>query len=80
MANSALQSIAGLMHYLKGLKFKNKSRCSAATAGRQAVKVMNGLLADAGFDVVDEGYRNQWNPDGEAIEKAVEFGQMLASK
>ncbi len=82
MANSALQSIAGLMHYLKGLKFKNKKAAAFGCYGwsGEAVKVMNGMLADAGFDVVDEGYRHQWNPDGEAIEKAVEFGQMLALK
>ena len=30
------------------------------------------------IEVVNEGYRNQWNPDGDAQEAAMDFGRNLA--
>jgi|GEM_PF-6089641 len=35
-------------------------------------------MSDAGFGVETEGYLNNWNPDGESQNKAVNFGKGIA--
>ena len=80
VANSVLHSVAGFIHLMKGFKFKGKKAAAFGCYGwsGEAVKVINELLADAGFEVVNDGYRNQWNPAAAAQEAAVNFGKELA--
>ena len=65
VSNSILHSVAGLIHLIKGLKFKNKKAAAFGCYGwsGESVKVINELMSDAGFEVTTEGYRNLWNPD-----------------
>lgn len=80
VANSVLHSVAGFIHLMKGFKFKGKKAAAFGCYGwsGEAVKVINELLAGAGFEVVNDGYRNQWNPEAAAQEAAVDFGKELA--
>lgn len=80
ISNSILHSIVGFMHLAKGMKFKGKKAAAFGCYGwsGESVKVLNGLLADAGFEVVSEGYRHQWNPDDKAKAEAIEFGKTIA--
>jgi hypothetical protein len=39
---------------------------------------MNELMESAGFEIVSEGYRNQWNPDAAVQQSAAEFGKTIA--
>ena len=49
---------------MKELKFKKKSSAFGCYGwSGESVKVINDLMADAGFDVINEGFRNSWNPD-----------------
>ncbi|NLK00030.1 MAG: anaerobic nitric oxide reductase flavorubredoxin [Clostridia bacterium] len=82
VSNSILQSVAGFVHLVKGLKFKGKKAAAFGCYGwsGEAVKILNGLMEDAGFEVVNEGYRNQWNPDIDAKRAAVDFGKELAKE
>lgn len=80
ISNSILHSVAGFIHLAKELKFKDKKAAAFGCYGwsGESVKVMNGLLEDAGFEVVDEGFRNHWNPDVDAQKAAIEFGKKIA--
>jgi len=77
--NNILPEIAGFISNMKGLKFKNKKAASFGCYGwsGESVKQMNELMGSAGFEVVNEGFRNLWNPDEDQLAKAVEFGEQL---
>ena len=80
VGNSILHSMAGFIHYLKELKFKNKKAASFGCYGwsGEATKVLNDSLKEAGFEIVNEGLKNQWNPDDDAQRAAVDFGKIIA--
>ena len=80
IANNILHSVAGFIHLMKGLRFKGKKAAAFGCYGwsGESVKVINELMADAGFEIINEGYRNQWNPDDDAQKAAVDFGKALA--
>jgi flavorubredoxin len=81
IANSILHSIAGFVHLMKELKFKNKKAAAFGCYGwsGESVKIIRGLMEDAGFEVAMEGFRNQWNPDADAQKAAVDFGKKIAA-
>ncbi len=78
--NSILHSMAGFVHLMKELKFKNKKAASFGCYGwsGESTKVLNGLLQDAGFELIDEGFKNLWNADKEQQLKAIEYGKKIA--
>ncbi|KNZ40914.1 anaerobic nitric oxide reductase flavorubredoxin [Acetobacterium bakii] len=80
IGGSILHSIAGFVHLMKELKFKNKKAAAFGCYGwsGESTKVLNELLSAAGFDVVNEGLKNSWNPDAEQAELAVAFGKTIA--
>jgi flavorubredoxin len=80
MSNSILHSVAGFIHLVKEMRFKGKKAAAFGCYGwsGESVKVINELMADAGFEVINEGYRNLWNPDADSQGAAVEFGKKIA--
>lgn len=80
IANSILHSVAGFIHLMKELKFKGKKAAAFGCYGwsGESVKVMNEMMESAGFEIVSEGYRNQWNPDAAAQQSVAEFGKTIA--
>lgn len=80
ISNSILHSVAGFIHLMKELKFKNKKAAALGCYGwsGESVKVLNEMLVNAGFEVSLQGYKNQWNPDADAQFLAVEFGKAIA--
>ncbi len=80
IANSILHSVAGFIHLMKELKFKGKKAAAFGCYGwsGESVKVINELMENAGFEVVSESFRNQWNPDDGAQKAAVDFGKTIA--
>lgn len=80
ISNSILHSMAGFIHLMKGMKFKGKKAAAFGCYGwsGESVKVLGALMKDAGFEVVHEGYKNQWNPDDNAQKAAVDFGKAIA--
>jgi flavorubredoxin len=80
MSNSILHSVAGFIHLMKEMRFKGKKAAAFGCYGwsGESVKVINQLMADAGFEVINEGYRNLWNPDADSQNDAVEFGKKIA--
>ena len=80
ISKSILHSIAGFIHLMKELIFKGKKAAAFGCYGwsGESVKVINELMANAGFEVASEGFRNQWNPDVDAQKEALEFGKKIA--
>lgn len=80
IGGSILHSIAGFVHLMKELKFKNKKAASFGCYGwsGESTKVLNEWLTEAGFEIISEGLRNQWNPDTDQQEAAMAFGKMIA--
>ncbi|HZJ75198.1 MAG TPA: anaerobic nitric oxide reductase flavorubredoxin [Clostridia bacterium] len=82
MSNTVLHSVAGFIHLLKQMRFKDKKAAAFGCYGwsGEAVKVLNGLLSDAGFEVITDGLKNLWNPDEDAKKAAQEFGKSLITQ
>lgn len=72
-----LSSMSGMLDLIKGLQFKGKKAAAFGTYGwsGEAVKELNELLKKAGFELVDEGIREKWNPDEVALARCREFGK-----
>jgi len=80
VSNSILHSVAGFIHFMKGLKFKGKKAAAFGCYGwsGESVKTLNEMMSSAGFEIIDEGLKNQWNPDNNGQKTAVEFGEKIA--
>ena len=81
VGNSVLHSVAGFMHLMKGLKFKNKKAAAFGCYGwsGEGTKVISESMKNAGFKLIDEeGLRNAWNPTEKAKEDAVNYGMKIA--
>ncbi len=76
-----LHGTAGMLEMIKGLMFKNKKAAAFGCYGwgGESVKLITEELRKAGFEIVNDGIRAQWNPNEEAKEKAREFGKEFAS-
>lgn len=80
VVSGIIHGIAGFVQMMKEMKFKGKKAASFGCYGwsGESVKIMNELLTGAGFDVINEGIRAQWNPDEDAEADIVEFGKKIA--
>lgn len=74
-----LHSIAGLLGALRGLGFKNKKAAAFGTYGwsGESVKIITEELERAGFEIIDQGIKTLWNPDGDSKQKCKEFGKQI---
>ncbi len=79
--NGILVAVAALLEEMKGLKFKNKKAGAFGSYGwsGEAVKLLSAKLADAGFEVMDEGLRVIWAPDEEAAKSCREYGKTFVT-
>ncbi|HHU31319.1 MAG TPA: anaerobic nitric oxide reductase flavorubredoxin [Clostridia bacterium] len=75
-----LSSLAGILEEIKGLGFKNKKAAAFGTYGwsGESVKIISSNLAEAGFEVVNDGLKVLWNPDQDSRESCVGFGREFA--
>jgi anaerobic nitric oxide reductase flavorubredoxin len=75
-----LVSVAGILEEIKGLQFKNKKAAAFGCYGwsGESVKIINALLKESGFNIVDGGLRVMWNPDDESMANCFEYGRQFA--
>lgn len=78
--NNVMHSMAGFTHLMKAMRFKNKRAAAFGCYGwsGESVKILNESLQQAGFEVLNEGFRNLWNPDQDRQQDAIEFGKRIA--
>ena len=69
VSNSYLSSVAGWLEFLKQLKFKDKKAAAFGCYGwsGESVKLLQEKLREAGFSVIEESVRSQWNPEEEDL-------------
>lgn len=77
-----LSAVAGIIEEIKGLAFKNKRGAAFGTYGwsGESAKLIADELKESGFQVSNEGLKELWNPDEQAVERCVEFGRAIAKQ
>jgi anaerobic nitric oxide reductase flavorubredoxin len=81
ISNSMLHTMAGIIHLMKEMKFKNKKAAVFGCYGwsGESTKALQEHLESAGFAVMEEGLRIQWQPDAEQQIEAIEFGKKIVA-
>lgn len=77
-----LSSTASILEMIKGLGFKGKKGAGFGSYGwsGESVKIITEDLTKAGFEIVNPGIKELWNPDDAALERCREFGKAVAEK
>jgi len=80
--NDMLSVIAGFLHFLKGLKPKNRIAASFGSYGWAggAVKNIENILIDTGIKIVQEGLEIQYLPNEDDLKRSYNFGKDFAQK
>lgn len=77
-----LSTVAATLEEMRGLAFKGKKAAAFGCYGwsGEAQIRMSAILKEIGYDVVDDGIRNVWEPDGPELDACVEYGKAFAGK
>ncbi|HPC86781.1 MAG TPA: anaerobic nitric oxide reductase flavorubredoxin [Smithellaceae bacterium] len=77
-----LNAMSALVEMIAGLKFKNKKAAAFGCYGwsGESVKVLTDHLYKAGFEVIGDGFKAMWQPEEEALARALAFGKDFAGK
>ncbi|MFA5576240.1 MAG: anaerobic nitric oxide reductase flavorubredoxin [Tissierellaceae bacterium] len=72
----------GLLEMISGIGFKNKKGASFGSYGwsGESAAIIQKKLEEAKIEIVQDGIKELWNPDEEAIERCFQFGKSFAEK
>jgi anaerobic nitric oxide reductase flavorubredoxin len=75
-----LSSTAAILEEMGGLKFQNKKAAAFGCYGwsGEAIKVISQRLKEGGFQVLNDGIMEKWNPNVKAIDNCIQFGKDVA--
>jgi len=75
-----LSASAAILEEIKGLKFKDKKAAAFGCYGwsGEAVKIISDKLKEGGFQLLNDGIREKWNPNTESVDNCISFGKDLA--
>ena len=75
-----LSDTAAILEEIRGLKFKNKKAAAFGCYGwsGESIKIISDKLKEGGFQLLNDGIREKWNPNDEAVEHCVRFGKDIA--
>ncbi len=76
-----LSAAAGFMELVRGLGLKQKKASAFGCYGwsGESVKMLSKKLEEAGFELIHEGLRVNWNPDAKELKNCESFGSHIAS-
>lgn len=76
-----LNSVAGILEVIEGLRFKGKRAASFGCSGwsGEAPKKIAERLGESGFEIAAESLACSWEPDDAALVRAREYGRALAA-
>lgn len=77
-----LASVGGLLEELRGMAFHGKKAAAFGCygwSGEAQVRV-NRILDEIGYELVDEGIKNMWEPSSDALSLCFEYGKQFAAK
>ena len=74
-----LSSTASILEMIRGLGFKEKKAAAFGSYGwgGESVKLITEELNKAGFEIINDGIREMWNPDDEALDRCRSFGKSI---
>lgn len=74
-----LSSTAAILEMIKGLEFKGKSAAAFGSYGwsGESSKIITEDLSKAGFEIINEGLRELWNPDEDGLTRCRNFGRII---
>ena len=75
-----LSATAAILEEMRGLKFKNKKAAAFGCYGwsGESIKMISERLKEGGFQLMNDGIREQWNPGNEAVDNCIHFGKSIA--
>jgi anaerobic nitric oxide reductase flavorubredoxin len=75
-----LSSTASTLEIIKGLEFKEKKAAAFGSYGwsGESVKIITEELRKAGFEIINDGIKELWNPDEIALSRCRDFGKTVA--
>ena len=78
--NGMLPRVADFLHYMKGLRPANKIGAAFGSYGwsGEAVKLINAIMEEMKFTVIDPGIKVQYVPAHDDLQKCVELGRKAA--
>ena len=73
--------MAGILEEIRGLSFKSKKAAAFGSYGwsGESVKMITEILREGGFEILNDGIREMWNPDKQGRENCINFGKTFAS-
>jgi len=79
--NGVLYTIAGLMEFINGMKFKNKKAAAFGCYGWHdaSTKIIESGLKEAGFEIVMDPISANWKPDNNLVNKCIDYGRQFVS-
>lgn len=77
--NGILNSIAGILEMIQGLKFKNKSYAAFGSYGwsGESIKIIEEHMDRSGFNKIVDGIKVKWTPTEENINTLRSFGKQF---
>lgn len=77
-----LSSTAAIIEMIKGLEFKEKKWVAFGSYGwsGESVKIITEELKKAGLEVINDGIKELWNPDEDALNRCRDFGKDILEK
>lgn len=77
--NGILTSTAAILEMIKGFKFKGKKGAGFGSYGwsGESTKLITEELEKAGFEIINSGIRELWNPDEDGLNRCRDFGKSI---
>ncbi|URZ04294.1 anaerobic nitric oxide reductase flavorubredoxin [Clostridium felsineum] len=77
-----LSSTAAILEMIKGLQFKGKKAAAFGSYGwsGECVKIITEELSKAGFEIINEGIKELWNPGEDGLNRCRDFGKNVIGK
>lgn len=77
-----INATGGLLEMISGIGFKNKKGASFGSYGwsGESTAIIQKKLEEAKIEIVQDGIKELWNPDKDAIERCFQFGKNFAEK
>ena len=77
---SIMSATSGVLDMLRGLGLKNKKAAAFGSYGwsGESVALLTERLKDGKFEIVNDGIRELWNPDQDALERCRAYGAEFA--
>jgi len=82
VSNDILSSVGGFLHFVREMKFKGKKAAAFGCYGwsGEGNKVLRDMLSQAGFDVINNEVKCNWNPDDSFRIAAQELAEAITAQ